>query len=435
MRYGVLLVFLFLAAQVYSQDFFESLESPSGKMPYELNGYMRGAFFGGKDLNGEELAQKSGYGELALKMRVRKAEWGDGFAEVRFRKGYEFDESLSELEIREAYVDVYKGRFDMRLGQQIVVWGRADGFNPTNNITPQNMLTRSSVEDDRRMGNFLFRGHYNLRPLNLELIWVPEYRPSVLPTFLFPFPDYVTLGPTLVPNSDLKNSSVAAKLDLGLSAVGASVSYFRGYMPLPGVYPAEIGFVDGALAATIVNRPYRMQVFGGDFATTLGSIGLRGEVAYRDPVADYTKDVNVHVPNPDVQYVFGLDRTFGHFSIILQYIGRYVFDFKEFNPTGLPTDQLFITNRMVAGQQDEISHAAFMRPSLALMHETLDLEMLAYYNLTTEEMLLRPMMTYDITDALTFKLGADMYAGPDNTLFGNIDNALSSVFVELGVFF
>ena len=38
-------------------------------------------------------------------------------------------------ELREAYVDVRLGRLDLRLGRQIVAWGRADGVNPTDNLT------------------------------------------------------------------------------------------------------------------------------------------------------------------------------------------------------------------------------------------------------------------------------------------------------------
>ncbi|MBN1479505.1 hypothetical protein JXA70_04465 [candidate division KSB1 bacterium] len=431
-----LFVFLIVSAS-FAQDFFETAEAgDAASLPYELNGFMRGAFFAGIGIDSDELVQKSGYGELGVKMRVRKEKWGDGYAELRFRRGYEFDQSLSEFHLREAYINTYLGHLDVRMGQQIVVWGRADGFNPTNNITPQDMTTRSSVEDDRRLGNFLFRGSYNFRPFSLELIWVPQYRPSVLPTMLFPFPESVTLGVADNPSADLKNSSIAAKLDLALSSVDGSISYFSGFMPLPGVFlHPDSCHISGGFRATVVNKPYQMHVFGGDFSTTIGDFGLRGEVAYRQPIDDFEDPLNTHVPRPDLQYVFGIDKTIGDFSIIVQYIGRTVFEFAEFDSTGLPTDQLYLTNRMITGQLDPTSHAAFMRPALALMHETLDLELLAYYNVTTEEALLRPLVAYDITDAMTVKLGGDFYSGPENTLFGNIDKALSSVFIELGVSF
>ena len=430
------LLILLLTIPLAAQDFFSTLdEQTTDDRPYELNGFIRGAYFAGRGIDEDNIEQKSGYGEMGLKMRVRKADWGDGYAEIRFRKGHEFQESISEVDVREAYVNTYFGNFDVRMGHQIVVWGRADGFNPTNNITPQNMLVRSSVEDDRKIGNFLFRANYNLHPLRFEAIWVPQYRSSVLPIQLFPFPDYVELAPEELPDADIANSSFALRLNFQFNIIDGSLSYFQGFMPLPGVAFKSLEVQDTGFRALVANKPYRMNVFGGDFSTTIGSFGLRGEVAFRQPINDYKNPVNVFIPNPDIQGVFGIDRTYGDFSVILQYIGRYVIDFQPFQDTGFPTDQLILNNRMISSQLYEINHAVFIRPALTLFHETMDIEALVYYNVDTEEALFRPLLSKDITDALTFKLGADWYVGPENTLFGNIDRALSSAFVEFVAFF
>jgi hypothetical protein len=178
-----------------------------------------------------------------------------------------------------------------------------------------------------------------------------------------------------------------------------------------------------------------MEVIGFDFASTVSTLGLRGEVAYRNPTDDYTLDLNVHIPNPDVQYILGVDKTIGDFSLTIQYVGRYIIDFTEFKETGFPTDQLYIYNRMVAYQLNEISHALFLRPSLILLHETLEMDLLAYYDFTTEESLLRFLLSYDISDGLMTRIGFERYGGPVNTLLGTIDRALSSGFVELRVSF
>jgi hypothetical protein len=431
----ILMLFLIVFGQAHSQDFFseDAETSEPGKAEsipsYELNGFVRGAFFGGKVVDKEDFEMKSGYGELGLKMQVRKGSFGDGFAEIRFRRGSEFNQSVSEFNLREAYIDAYLGNLDFRLGHQITVWGRADGFNPTNNITPQNMLARSTDEDDRREGNFLVRAFYNFHPLRFEGIWVPQYTPSVLPTQLIPFPAFVKMGDADNPDANFKNSSVALKADLELNRFDGSISYFRGYMPLPGIFVSSFDLVN--FIATVVTKPFKMQVLGCDFSTTLGSFGLRGEAAYRDPVEDYQSESNPHIPNPDIQYVIGLDKTKGDFSVILQYIGRVVIDFKEFQATGSPLDELELKNRMIASQQDGMSHAVFMRPALALFHETLNIEIIRYYNFTTEEGLFRPVLSYDLSDAFTLMIGGEFYTGPENTLFGTIEEPLSSVFLEL----
>jgi len=176
-------------------------------------------------------------------------------------------------------------------------------------------------------------------------------------------------------------------------------------------------------------KSYKMNVFGADFSTTVGAFGLRGEFAYRRP--DFTHKEQPFIPNPDFQYVLGMDKSIGDFSVIAQYVGRYVSDFEKFETTGSSRDELELTNRMIASQQDEISHAVLMRPTLALFHETCTLELLGYFNISTEEWLLRPSLTYNLADALTLKAGVERYSGPDGTLFGNIKDALSSGFVEL----
>ena len=92
--------------------------------PFTLSGYVRGDMFAGKvnDVNAAEL--KSGYGELDLTLRTRKEPYGDGFAEARLRYGLQGDGTQGTVvEVREAYVNAYLGPLDLRLGQQIVVWG------------------------------------------------------------------------------------------------------------------------------------------------------------------------------------------------------------------------------------------------------------------------------------------------------------------------
>jgi hypothetical protein len=240
------------------------------------------------------------------------------------------------------------------------------------------------------------------------------------------------------PDARFKNSAIAAKADLALSAFEGSLSYYRGYMPLPGITMKPLEISDQTeIIIPIALKAYQMNVFGADFSTVLGSFGLRGEAAFRSPIDDYTVDADevidstIHIPNPDLQYVLGVDKTVGDFSIILQYIGRYVFEFEELDIRKDMLRELELKNRLLSSQLNEISHAGFMRPSLALLHETLDLEFIAYYNITTKESILRPVISYDFADALTVKIGGEWYKGPENTLFGTIERALSSAFVEL----
>ncbi|NIM19358.1 MAG: hypothetical protein GTO51_03155 [Candidatus Latescibacteria bacterium] len=429
-------------SHLYSQDLFEKAvggdtlgAAISQRTAFELNGYLRGDFYAGKVPNEDKAEMKSGYSELSLKFRIRRQDLGDAFAEVRFRWGHEFGEKIDEVGIREVYVSTYVGRFDFRLGRQIVVWGRADGFNPTDNITPEDPLVRSPNEDDRREGNFIIRSYFNYQPLRIEAIWVPIYEASVLPTSILSLPPGITFMAPDFPGANLENNSFALKTNLELASFDGSLSYFNGYNPSPGIGIVAKRVTPTGIEIDIMPRAYRLHVLGADFSTSLlRSIGLRGEFAYGMPFDDW--ESAYYIPNPDLQYVIGIDKEFdGTFSIILQYVGRHVFDFIDLappaSPTEIPEHQIAFRNRLITFQRDEVIHAVSFRPEVKLMYETLSLEILGLYSFTTEELVLRPQAAYDIADALTFAVGGEIYSGPEDTLYGSLDSQLSAFFVEL----
>jgi len=435
---GLVLILLF-SLDLSAQSLFEEAEKEEDQdKAFELNGYLRSALYLGKVPDRDLADIKSGYGEFSLKLKASKSSFGSAFAEVRFRRGYEFNDYLSEINLREAYVSAYVGPFDFRIGHQIVAWGRADGINPTDNITPKNMLARSPDEDDRREANFLLRTFFNAHPLRIELIWVPFFRSSVVPTNLIPFPWGITLDDPDYPDARLKNGAVAAKLNLELAAFDCSLSFFNGHSLFPGISVAPPDPSDPIGAMSIMLQSYRVNVFGADFSTTVaGSFGLRGEIGYRDPVEDYS--ISFHIPNPELQYVLGVDKEFpGNFSIIFQYIGKHVFDFVPLvDLFFLPAQayELELKNRIISSQLYEDTHSLSCRLGWNLLHETLNLEIVGLANITTEEFLFRPKMAYDITDALTFTLGGELYSGPNDTLFDFIEDHLSSLFAELRISF
>lgn len=435
MKYFFLALMFLFSTQIYAQSLFENAVSGDYQdsdtvqdNTYEIGGYLRGVSYVGEAMGADEIEAKSSYAESSLKIRVSKQSFGDGFAEIRFRRGYEFGKAISNVNLREAYVNAYMGKFDFRIGHQIVVWGRADGLNPTDNITPKNMLARSPDEDDKREGNFLVRSSFNLHPARIEAIWVPVYSASAIATDLVSLPPGVSIGHPEFPNADLENSAFAIRGNVELASLDGSISYFNGYNPFPGIGTV---IADGM---NIVPTAYRIHVLGADFSTTIGSfLGLRGEFAYREPHEDYEK--NIHIPNPDIQYVIGGDREIGDISLIIQYLGRYVLDFSDITE---PTTQLEAMahkiaryNRLYSYQQDEISHSISFRGAWKLLHETLDLELSGLYNITTEELLLRSKVSYDIADALTLTAGLERYSGASDTLFGMLDNHLNALYIEL----
>ena len=115
---GLAVFFVFaLTSVLSSQSLFEQATTKDEEKPYELNGYLKGTLFVGKVSEKNSMEIKSGYGEASLKLRLRKQGFGDAFAEVRFRRGHEFQKTVSEINLREAYVNAYAGPFDFRIGR------------------------------------------------------------------------------------------------------------------------------------------------------------------------------------------------------------------------------------------------------------------------------------------------------------------------------
>ena len=438
----------------FAQGLFENAGNTAAesRLPFQLNGYGRGVLYLGEYAAPSSSEIRSGYGEAALKINALAGSRGRLFSELRFRNGYEYNDWINEFTVREAYADLYLGKFELRAGQAIIAWGRSDVFNPTNNLTPQDYFVRSPEPDDMRLGNFLIRGRYNiLRQLRLEAAWVPRYRYSVYRFDLFDMPPYVRFSESDLPGAAFKNGSVAAKLDFLFDGFDGSLSWFNGYDPMPGI---QAGNIPGSPAEDFIiemyARAFRQQTLGLDFSCGLGSIGVRGEAALRNPASDYRDQV--FAPERDLRYVLEMERAFGNFTLMAVYMGQYIFDFTEMPlQAGMPDinpqllqdpsvravmgtmmdQQLAAFNRILFDQTGEISHTLALRPALAIFHGVSKIEVFGLYNFSTEEWSLLPRLTWDATDNLRLSVGGQYFEGPENTRYELVGPVLNGGYFEL----
>jgi len=442
----------------------ETTTGGDNALSVEWGGYVRGDVFIGSipstvDSDKRVVGVNAAYGEFAFQPRVKAGSWGGAFADLRFRYGQQLDEFKLWVDPREVYASAYLGPFELRLGKQVIVWGRADGFNPTSNIAAVDFRIRSPIEDDRRIGSVGARAFLTFNPIKLEGVWVPLYEPTMYPTF--EIDDTVTsfVDPNY-PSVSMRDSLYAGRVHLELSAFDASVSYLHGYAPMPGIElesyqvgspqfgAAERGYIH------VRRRAYMQHVIGADFATAVSDwFGLRGEGAYRLPIECKTGPCSF-AAKPDAQWVVGIDREFGPVSVIAQYLGKYTFDWEEKRPEddrgadGIlalnpdnPNDvadadvairnSIFNTNRMLFNQLYQLQTLASLRLEWKTLHETLSISALGLYNFNTHEWLVSPKIGYAITGGLNVYVGAEIYSGPSGTLIDLIDEKLSSGYTEL----
>ncbi len=444
-------VFVFLVllnlGSISAQGLFESASQSyggNGNNGLQLEGFVRGSAYGA----GSQYDFTNIFGEVSLQTGLKK----DKFimkSDLRFREGFTFDQQNSSFELKEAYAGISTNSFDLLLGEQIVSWGRTDGFNPTNNITPINYFFLSADPDDQKIPNFMLKADIRFSPLiEWEIIAIPVYRPSEYRYDLFNMGEDVVFIDAVLPERTYKNSSVATRLDFELSKIGFSVSWFSGYDPFYGFDLNNINYETGDPAITYKSSFYRKNSFGLDFAIPAGSWIIRGEGAYNITNNNGQK---IYIPDSDLSYVIGLEHDFGGFVTILQYIGKYTIDYMALTEPVLddPSNPLAVmqyanevivyesalVNRKIFHQQEESNHALSLTISKSFAYETVSTELTGFYDITSEEYMVRPKMSWKMGDALEAAAGYYYMKGPGKSVFSYGSPIMNGAFLELRVSF
>ncbi len=186
-------------------------------------------------------------GILQVEFRSGLGDQAAIFSAVEFRED-QSDPSRNRTYLDEAYIDLYPGSFDFRLGKQIIVWGKADGINPTDNITPWDFSDFLDTEDER-IGIVALKANNYIGNWSFEGILVPAFTPSILPSEKsrwfpafpkeIPNPMYPTAGSPILkasyeflnpnlPDEGLKSAQFAGKIASTISGWDFSVSYYSG---------------------------------------------------------------------------------------------------------------------------------------------------------------------------------------------------------------
>jgi len=400
----------FLLAALLMLPTLASAEGESTLQQLNLNGSLRAGYYGAsRNLDGKN---DVGTGALWLKSVPSLGSNASMQIEGWVRNDDSF-QGLTQRKLREGYLNLTTGDADWRIGKQIIVWGRADGINPTDNLTPRNYTLLTPETDDQRLGAAAAKMNYHFSEATLTAIWLPRFAPSVYPIPAQPGVSFSEAMP--------QAGQGALKLDHSGGEADWSVSYFNGFDQTPDLQIAA--------PTNLVLLHRRIRVLGMDGATTAGRYGLRAEAAYtwtdnaaNDPL----------VKQPFLYAVLGGDRTFGdNFNINLQYYFRRVTGYQ--NPQAIANPMLqavAMQGAILSNQLTRFQYGFTLRVSNKWFNETLEGEFAAVASMTNGDFMLRPKLVYAFNDQIKATLGADVYRGGSNTFFGRLRNN-SSVFAEM----
>ncbi|MEM6907743.1 MAG: DUF1302 family protein [Pseudomonadota bacterium] len=360
---------------------------------------------------------------LSLRMRVAAA---DDFTPGRpDRTGYA---SISrpvalgdagEIELRDAYVDFELGDLDLRLGKQQIVWGKLYGFKLLDVVNPQSFRRFILDEfDESRIGLWTINARAPLPDIGLgdwtgQVIVSPDTTVHRLPNpgstfdltaprFRFglrpedPVPDAIR---TERPDNPIDDAVFGARLAGFVRGIDLS------FVMVSGLDPQPLGRLETeGDTTTLVRFNKRRTLFGASAAGNVGRVVLRFEAGF--------------TPNRSIQTRLGngvlSDAQADQLGIAVA--ADFSGPFDTFMSFQVLQDMILTEVEGNVRPDNDTLISAFVRRSFIDDKLTASVQLLAADGLTN--FVLRPRVTYEFDDTTRISLGADIFSGNSDEIFG-----------------
>jgi hypothetical protein len=319
---------------------------------------------------------------------------------------------LTGTELREAYFDYSSDNWDLRIGRQIIIWGKADGVQITDIISPYDMTEFLARDyDDIRTPVDAFKFRLLGDNMDMELVWLPQFHPGKMPGQNNPWrtesADYSSYAQTTYlegeePEQKLTNSEIGGKLSIYLPGIDISFSSFYTWSD----FPVSNGRVSGD---TLIIEPeyYRLTFIGAEFSKSLDDFVLRGETAFFQGGRFSVENGNK--PSLKKNYIkalIGADWYPGdEWTVIIQLSDQFIIDHEEYLA------------------DDNHDWLATLNVSKKLMRSTLTLSSFSYIGLNEKDLFNRSSVDYALSDEFHLLLGVDCFLGNEGTFGQFQDNS------------
>ena len=358
------------------------------------------------------------YDYLSLRTRLRLEMWVTGENASLFASMNAIHNNVitsdSGMELREAFMDYTAEKWDLRVGSQIIVWGKADGLAITDIVSPWDFTEFLARDfDDIRLPVDALRLRLLSGEANFEFLLLPVFKPAVLPppgtpwAFKYELPDSVKVefDNPIEPDLSLENSEVGGKLSFYLPGIDFAVSAFYTWDDLPTLHRTTTSEDDTTLVHYHPEH-HRLTFVGAEFSMPWRDLVFRGEAAFYKDRHFEPEDVcsEEMFRRNALNWMIGLDWTPGNdWSVTAQWADDFILDYDQ----GI--------------EKDEHTMLATLNVSKQLFRQTLKLSSMSYYGINESECFLRSSMDYALTDELHLLLGLDMFFG-DEGMMGQYDD-------------
>lgn len=297
----------------------------------------------------------------------------------------------------EAYLTFHFSTIDLKLGKQFVFWGRTDWINPTDNITPWDYTNITAEIEDYRLAVNAVKADWYFGASSLEFVFVPYFTPNKTGM-------EIPGAEEILPEQKPENWQEGIRFSSSVAGVNFSTSYWRGFDLFPTVFPSLTG----------LQIEYgRQQVFGADFDYAIGRFVFKGEGAYY--LTEDTDGTNPFVKNPYIEYVLGTDwNVADNLTLNLQFVQKRTLKWHE---------------GFMGPMEKKTTNSASLRLSYK-KEGFYNVQFIAVYNFEDGDYFLLPIFTYEISDGVNLYVGATIFNGPENSVFGR-NKDFSKAFIEV----
>jgi len=373
--------------------------------------------------------------------------------------------------LREAWAYLSYGGWEVKLGRQLVTWGRSDGVYMLDFIHPFNYRNFTTFrEEDTKIPLWMVNLNYWFTPdKSLQLLFIPRYTPAFaqathdttgVPWFedygrqwhkgnaftpnitkfvfdYFAFFDdmFKSFGlpgyPVMIdePGTSLSNSEFGLKWMDNYKGLTYSLNYFYTWTDFLSFRPNTGNWLT---STGVKAAPDRLSIFGGSFdynfdrALGLENWILRGEVAYfkNNPFYDY----DVYIKERDyIGWLFGFDKYFFvDYWVVLQFTGTYILNADH--SKGAYSD--LGTNNTGMGMRNEVETAfTFFMMKDYLPGDTLHTTWFLLFD-DDGDWWFRPQVKYDVTPDFIASIGFNFFWGNHDDGLGQFSQR-DNMFVEL----
>ena len=339
------------------------------------------------------------------------------------------DQMRTELTLRDAYLDLFAKNLHIRLGHQQVVWGEALVQFFADVVNPQDL--REFILPNHefiRLPIWAVDLRYSIRPnISIELVASPDQTVDKLALpgadfSFFPNPDETffispvipgvpsTLLSDKKPKTSIKNWNGGGRFTLLTHGWDFSWLFYTTSAHLPVIYKTLALDRVNLRPTVLLNRVHpRVYDFGFTFSKAFQNSVFRGEFVYT-----HGRLFN----SQDIIFSQGLAK-----AELFRYVLGYDVD--------LPGQVKMISElqqQFILGNDDLISDPSVdtwlaLRFDRSFFNEKLVPELIFSVGLRKGDTMIRPRINYRVIDSVLLTWGADIFTGPDDTLFGQFDDS------------